>query len=82
MLKVRSFVWLTGHGLISGLVQNKSIGEVIRVSKSLMLVCLYLFNSDLVYCGVYDNALNNDDYNCAKGFNYHQGPVCFHALKQ
>ncbi|XDV47734.1 hypothetical protein PO909_017297 [Leuciscus waleckii] len=29
---------------------------------------------DLVYCGVYDNALDIDNYNCAKGFNYHQGP--------
>ena len=31
--------------------------------------------SDMVYCGVYDNALDNDNYNLAKGFNYHQGPV-------
>lgn len=31
--------------------------------------------SDMVYCGVYDNALENDNYNLAKGFNYHQGPV-------
>ncbi|XP_030630081.1 glycogen debranching enzyme isoform X2 [Chanos chanos] len=29
---------------------------------------------DMVYCGVYDNALDNDNYNVAKGFNYHQGP--------
>lgn len=29
----------------------------------------------MVYCGVYDNALDNDNYNVAKGFNYHQGPV-------
>uniref|UniRef100_A0A4W6G5N0 Glycogen debranching enzyme n=1 Tax=Lates calcarifer TaxID=8187 RepID=A0A4W6G5N0_LATCA len=29
---------------------------------------------DMVYCGVYDNALDNDNYNLAKGFNYHQGP--------
>ncbi|KAI1882936.1 hypothetical protein AGOR_G00240020 [Albula goreensis] len=29
---------------------------------------------DMVYCGVYDNALDNDNYNIAKGFNYHQGP--------
>ncbi|XP_061097981.1 glycogen debranching enzyme isoform X2 [Conger conger] len=29
---------------------------------------------DMVYCGVYDNALDNDNYNTAKGFNYHQGP--------
>lgn len=34
------------------------------------------FYSDMVYCGVYDNALDNDNYNIAKGFNYHQGPVC------
>ncbi|KAL6104713.1 agl [Pungitius sinensis] len=29
---------------------------------------------DMVYCGVYDNALDNNNYNLAKGFNYHQGP--------
>ncbi|XP_061784636.1 glycogen debranching enzyme [Nerophis lumbriciformis] len=29
---------------------------------------------DMVYCGVYDNPLDNDNYNVAKGFNYHQGP--------
>uniref|UniRef100_A0A8B9S668 Glycogen debranching enzyme n=1 Tax=Apteryx owenii TaxID=8824 RepID=A0A8B9S668_APTOW len=29
---------------------------------------------DMVYCGIYDNALDNDNYNVAKGFNYHQGP--------
>ncbi|XP_052492995.1 glycogen debranching enzyme isoform X2 [Budorcas taxicolor] len=29
---------------------------------------------DMVYCGTYDNALDNDNYNLAKGFNYHQGP--------
>lgn len=32
-------------------------------------------SSDMVYCGVYDNALDNDNYNQARGFNYHQGPV-------
>lgn len=36
---------------------------------------LQSFCSDMVYCGVYDNALDNDNYNLAKGFNYHQGPV-------
>ncbi|XP_037642885.1 glycogen debranching enzyme isoform X3 [Sebastes umbrosus] len=30
---------------------------------------------DMVYCGVYDNALDNDNYNLTKGFNYHQGPL-------
>ncbi|XP_037601329.1 glycogen debranching enzyme isoform X4 [Cebus imitator] len=29
---------------------------------------------DMVYCGIYDNALDSDNYNLAKGFNYHQGP--------
>nr|XP_055038988.1 glycogen debranching enzyme-like isoform X1 [Misgurnus anguillicaudatus] len=29
---------------------------------------------DMVYCGVYDCAVDNDNYCCAKGFNYHQGP--------
>lgn len=36
---------------------------------------LFVLNSDMVYCGVYDNSLDNDNYNVAKGFNYHQGPV-------
>ncbi|RXM35682.1 Glycogen debranching enzyme [Acipenser ruthenus] len=29
---------------------------------------------DMVYCGVYNNDLDNDNYNVTKGFNYHQGP--------
>ncbi|KAA8580493.1 hypothetical protein FQN60_013451 [Etheostoma spectabile] len=29
---------------------------------------------DMVYCGVYDNNLDDDNFNRAKGFNYHQGP--------
>ncbi|KAI7792667.1 putative glycogen debranching enzyme-like, partial [Triplophysa rosa] len=29
---------------------------------------------DMVYCGFYDNALDNDNYYCAKGYNYHLGP--------
>ncbi|XP_046879349.1 glycogen debranching enzyme-like isoform X1 [Hypomesus transpacificus] len=29
---------------------------------------------DMVYCGVYNNSLDNDNHNLAKGFNYHQGP--------
>ncbi|XP_026882893.2 amylo-alpha-1, 6-glucosidase, 4-alpha-glucanotransferase a isoform X3 [Electrophorus electricus] len=29
---------------------------------------------DMVYCGIYDNSLDNDNYNLARGFNYHQGP--------
>ncbi|XP_063796122.1 glycogen debranching enzyme isoform X2 [Pseudophryne corroboree] len=29
---------------------------------------------DMVYCGIYDNDLDNDNHNLAKGFNYHQGP--------
>ncbi|KAJ8012292.1 hypothetical protein DPEC_G00067150 [Dallia pectoralis] len=29
---------------------------------------------DMMYCGVYDNALDDDNYNKARGFNYHQGP--------
>lgn len=41
------------------------------------MLCLHFFFScsDMVYCGVYDNALDNDNYNVARGFNYHQGPV-------
>lgn len=30
--------------------------------------------SDLKYRPNYDNALDNNDYDVAKGFNYHQGP--------
>lgn len=37
--------------------------------------------SDMVYCGVYDNALDNDNYNLARGFNYHQGPVSVTELR-
>uniref|UniRef100_A0A8P4KHV3 Glycogen debranching enzyme n=1 Tax=Dicentrarchus labrax TaxID=13489 RepID=A0A8P4KHV3_DICLA len=29
---------------------------------------------DMVYCGVYDKNLDNNNFNQAKGFNYHQGP--------
>uniref|UniRef100_A0A3B4Y131 Glycogen debranching enzyme n=1 Tax=Seriola lalandi dorsalis TaxID=1841481 RepID=A0A3B4Y131_SERLL len=29
---------------------------------------------DMVYCGVYDNNLDSDNFNQAKGFSYHQGP--------
>ncbi|XP_069581806.1 glycogen debranching enzyme-like isoform X1 [Brachyistius frenatus] len=29
---------------------------------------------DLVYCGVYNNNLDNDNFHQARGFNYHQGP--------
>ncbi|XP_071756275.1 glycogen debranching enzyme-like [Centroberyx gerrardi] len=29
---------------------------------------------DSVYCGVYTNNLDNENFNLAKGFNYHQGP--------
>lgn len=36
---------------------------------------IFLFHSDMVYCGIYDNTLDNNNYNVAKGFNYHQGPV-------
>lgn len=45
------------------------------VSFSEILTLLFFFPSDMVYCGVYDNALDNDNYNVSKGFNYHQGPV-------
>lgn len=26
---------------------------------------------DMVYCGIYDNVLDNDNYNFVKGFNYY-----------
>uniref|UniRef100_A0A8D2ZVL6 Glycogen debranching enzyme n=1 Tax=Scophthalmus maximus TaxID=52904 RepID=A0A8D2ZVL6_SCOMX len=29
---------------------------------------------DMVYCGVYDDNMDNENFSQAKGFNYHQGP--------
>ncbi|XP_067892976.1 glycogen debranching enzyme isoform X1 [Heterodontus francisci] len=29
---------------------------------------------DQVYCGVYDNSFDNDNFNISRGHNYHQGP--------
>uniref|UniRef100_UPI00398F3654 glycogen debranching enzyme-like n=1 Tax=Pristiophorus japonicus TaxID=55135 RepID=UPI00398F3654 len=29
---------------------------------------------DHVYCGVYDNSFDNDNFHISRGFNYHQGP--------
>lgn len=29
---------------------------------------------DQVYCGFYDNSIDNGNFNIAKGYNYHQGP--------
>ncbi|XP_067846093.1 glycogen debranching enzyme [Heptranchias perlo] len=29
---------------------------------------------DQVYCGVYDNSIENDNFNISRGYNYHQGP--------
>ena len=37
-------------------------------------------SSDMVYCGVYDNNLDNEKFTQAKGFNYHQGPVSKRAV--
>ncbi|CAL8347014.1 unnamed protein product [Merluccius merluccius] len=51
--------------------------KALEVAESKLLGALgmkTLDPDDMVYCGIYDNALDNDNYNLAKGFNYHQGP--------
>ncbi|XP_029313638.1 glycogen debranching enzyme-like [Cottoperca gobio] len=48
-----------------GVAENKLLG---------LLGMKTLDPDDMVYCGVYNNNLDNDNFNQAKGFNYHQGP--------
>ncbi|CAB1345998.1 unnamed protein product [Coregonus sp. 'balchen'] len=33
------------------------------------------------YCGVYDNALDSENFNVAKGFKYHQGSIVLGLLE-
>ncbi|XP_076827095.1 glycogen debranching enzyme-like isoform X2 [Brachyhypopomus gauderio] len=55
---------------------EKAWGALEMVEKKLIgpLGIKTLDPDDMVYCGVYDNALDNNNFNLAKGFNYHQGP--------
>jgi len=49
--------------------------EALDVAEKKLLGPLKTLDSDdMVYCGVYDNNLDNDNSALAKGFNYHQGP--------
>lgn len=54
---------------------NSQMYCVCLMVKLTLMWHLCCHTSDMVYCGVYDNALDNDNYNLARGFNYHQGPV-------
>lgn len=84
MLSIRIIVhtvWIV-FVLLYYMVNLVSVARLgVYISESLFF-CFWMFlhnsifHSDMVYCGIYDNSLDNNNYNVAKGFNYHQGPVC------
>ena len=55
-------------GMISGVSFSKR--ECIALIYLNMLSC-----SDYVHNGYYINSVDSSNYNTARGFNYHQGPV-------
>lgn len=49
-----------------------------HVPQMLLNLC-YSGYSDYVYNGYYINSMDSTNFNTAKGFNYHQGPVSLYC---